>query len=205
MGNREKLLAGAVRCLREKGYARTTARDIAAAAGTSLAAIGYHYGSTENLLNAALFQAVTEVSEETDRAIADAGTGPDGGPAERFERRWAATLGSFAADRPLWAATFEIYPQIERVPELREMVAAAYERMRAELAAEFHHIDAAEDEKKAQMVGAFYQAVTIGVLAMRLVDPDHGPSARDLAEALRTIAADICGPDRKERPDRHER
>lgn len=78
--------------------------------------------------------------------------------------------------------------------ELQEMVAAAYQRMRSDLAAGFHHVDAAKDEKKAQVVGAFYQAVMIGVLAMRLVDPDHGPSARDLAEALRSIAADICGP-----------
>ena len=29
MGNREDLLAGAKKCLYEKGYARTTARDIA--------------------------------------------------------------------------------------------------------------------------------------------------------------------------------
>ncbi|MGH4006514.1 MAG: TetR family transcriptional regulator, partial [Pseudonocardiaceae bacterium] len=44
MGNREDLLAGAKRCLYEKGYGRTTARDIAAAAGgVSLAAIGYHF------------------------------------------------------------------------------------------------------------------------------------------------------------------
>ena len=32
MGNREDLLAGAKKCLYEKGYARTTARDIASAA-----------------------------------------------------------------------------------------------------------------------------------------------------------------------------
>ena len=35
MGNREDLLAGAQRCLYEKGYARTTARDIASASGVS--------------------------------------------------------------------------------------------------------------------------------------------------------------------------
>ena len=35
MGHREDLLAGAVRCLREKGYGRTTARDIVAASGAS--------------------------------------------------------------------------------------------------------------------------------------------------------------------------
>lgn len=193
MGNREKLLAGAVRCLREKGYARTTARDIAAAAGTSLAAIGYHFGSTEALLNAALFQAIAEVGEETDRAMASADVRSGDGPAERFERRWAAMLESFEADRPLWAATFEIYPQIERVPELRQAIAEAYQRLRAELAAEFHRIDAAADEKKAQVVGSFYQALMIGVLGMLLVDPEHGPSASDLAEALRVISADIQG------------
>ena len=53
MGNREDLLAGAKRCLYEKGYASTTARDIATASGTSLAAIGYHFGSKEALMNQA--------------------------------------------------------------------------------------------------------------------------------------------------------
>ena len=41
MGHREDLLEGAKRCLYEKGYARTTARDIVAASGTNLASIGY--------------------------------------------------------------------------------------------------------------------------------------------------------------------
>ena len=57
-GNREALLDAAKRCLFEKGYANTTARDIATSAGTSLAAIGYHYGSTEALLNAAMIEAM---------------------------------------------------------------------------------------------------------------------------------------------------
>src|SRR6185437_10410782 len=50
MGNREDLLEGAKRCLLEKGYRATTARDIAAASGVSLAAIGYHFGSKEALM-----------------------------------------------------------------------------------------------------------------------------------------------------------
>ena len=57
MGHKDDLLDGAKRCLYEKGYARTTARDIVAASGTNLASIGYHYGSKENLLNAALMSA----------------------------------------------------------------------------------------------------------------------------------------------------
>src|SRR5258707_11219759 len=60
MGNREALLEAAKRCLIEKGYARTTARDIADAAGVSLAAIGYHYGSKESLLEQAFMAAMEE-------------------------------------------------------------------------------------------------------------------------------------------------
>ena len=54
MGNREALIEGAKTCLMEKGYNRTTARDIATAAGVSLAAIGYHFGSKDDLMNEAM-------------------------------------------------------------------------------------------------------------------------------------------------------
>ena len=58
MGNREDLLAGAKRCLIERGWAHTTVRDIASAAGVSHAAIGYHFGSKDALLTQALVEAV---------------------------------------------------------------------------------------------------------------------------------------------------
>jgi AcrR family transcriptional regulator len=54
MGNREDLLAGARRVIIERGVAKVTARDIASAAGVSLAAIGYHFGSKEQLITEAL-------------------------------------------------------------------------------------------------------------------------------------------------------
>ena len=60
MGNREALLDGAKRCLIEKGYSKTTARDIAEAAGVSLAAIGYHFGSKESLLEQAFMAAMED-------------------------------------------------------------------------------------------------------------------------------------------------
>ena len=50
MGHREDLLEGAKRCLLEKGFVRTTARDIVKESGTNLASIGYHYGSKDALL-----------------------------------------------------------------------------------------------------------------------------------------------------------
>ena len=69
MGNRESLIAGAKQCLHDIGYTRTTARDIATAAGVSLAAIGYHFGSTRELLNQALMEALAEWGAELDTSL----------------------------------------------------------------------------------------------------------------------------------------
>ncbi len=66
MGNREDLIEGARRCIIEKGYARTTARDIAGAAGVSLAAIGYHFGSKEALMAEALLSTGIQIGDSLD-------------------------------------------------------------------------------------------------------------------------------------------
>src|ERR1700736_6487160 len=103
MGHREDLLAGAVACLREKGYARTTARDIVAASGTNLGSIGYHYGSTEALLNAAVLAAIEEWGAQLTSALA-AGIDPSVPFPRRFEQYWTAVLASFGEYRQVWAA-----------------------------------------------------------------------------------------------------
>ena len=189
MGNREALLAGAKRCLYEKGYARTTARDIAAASGVSLAAIGYHFGSKEALLNAALVEAIGEWGEELERALA-ADADRDAPPLERFEAIWTRVIASFATHRPLWAASFESFAEIDRVPEVRQVLADAMEQGRLGLAALFR-TGGADDEASTRAVGSFYHALLTGVLAQWLTDPERAPSAGDLAGALRTIAADV--------------
>lgn len=190
MGNREDLLAGARRCLYEKGYGRTTARDIATASGVSLAAIGYHFGSKDALLNAAMMDATTEWGEELEKALA-AGTDPDATPMERFEAVWTRVVESLAAHRPLWAAQFEIFAQIDRAPEIRQFLADAQQQGRLGLASLLQNIDPAVEGEKAQAVGAFYHALLSGVLVQWLTDPDSAPSGRDLADALRTIVADV--------------
>src|SRR2546430_17680286 len=54
--NHQALMEAAIRCLGQRGYARTTSRDLAAVAGANLAAITYHYGSKEELLHQALVE-----------------------------------------------------------------------------------------------------------------------------------------------------
>jgi AcrR family transcriptional regulator len=190
MGNREDLLAGAKRLLSEKGYARTTARDIAAASGVSLAAIGYHFGSKETLLNAARIEAIGDWWQELGRTLA-ADADPDAGPMERFEAIWTKVIESFATQRPLWLASFEMLGQLDESPEVRAAVADAQQRARLGLASLFHHLDPTRDEQTAWRVGSFYLALLPGVMAQWLIDPEHAPSARDLAQALRAIVADV--------------
>ena len=188
MGNREDLLAAARRCLDEKGYAHATARDIAAAAGTSLAAIGYHYRSTEALLNAALFKAIEEIGEELARAIGSEDETLPSSPA-RFEAFWTRVIDSFANHRPIWAATFEVFGQAERVPEVRQAIADGLEDGRQLWPQLLHGARDYASGAEARAVGSFYQALLSGLVVQWLIDPERAPSARDLADGLRAIAA----------------
>src|SRR5258705_7169049 len=121
MGHREDLLAGAVRCIYEKGYARTTARDIVAASGTNLGSIGYHYGSTEALLNAALNRAVEDWGTELASALmATPAEGLTG--LARFEAYWVKILDTIAAHPPVLMATFDPFVQMEHVPQVKTML-----------------------------------------------------------------------------------
>jgi AcrR family transcriptional regulator len=183
MGNREALLEGAKKCLSEKGYARTTARDIAAASGVSLAAIGYHFGTTEALLNEAVFAGIGQWAEELGRLLAEQ-AGNDGTVLEKFEAVWTRVIQSFANHRGVLAASYEIMVRAEEVPEVRRRLAAAMEGARIALAELFTDVDAQAEPERARQVGSFYYAILSGLMTQWLVDPDNAPSGSDLAAAL---------------------
>lgn len=190
VGHREDLLAGAVRCLREKGYARTTARDIVAASGTNLGSIGYHYGSTEALLNAAVLQAMDDWGGELGQAMA-AEIDPGAPFLQRFEQYWACVLAAFEKDRQVWQATLDLFQVAGRVPEVREAIAHGLQDGRIAWARLLHGIDPEAEPEKAWAVGSVHQALLSGILVQWLVDPEHTPTAPDLAGALLAIAGDI--------------
>ncbi|HEX6683951.1 MAG TPA: TetR/AcrR family transcriptional regulator [Candidatus Limnocylindrales bacterium] len=188
MGNREALIDGAKKCLNEKGYTRTTARDVATASGVSLAAIGYHFGSKDALLQAALFEAMQEWGEDLGRAFAT-DIDPDATPAERFEARWRRVIDSFGRHRPFWLMQFEMVAQAEHVPELRKTLAAGVEAGRRGLAELF--------DSDAEL-GALYQVLLSGVLMQWLIDPATAPTAKELGGSLGKLsgylAAGPAGP-----------
>ena len=188
MSHREDLLAGAVRCLREKGYAHTTARDIVAASGTNLASIGYHYGSTKALLNAAVLAAMDDFGAEMARAIGE----PDPGQSalERFERFWARVIDSFRANSQVWLATFDIFTVAQRDPEVRAAVAEGLEDGRKLWARLLYGVDDT-DEEKTRAIGSLHQALVSGVLVQWLIDPERAPAPAQLALGLKAIADQV--------------
>ncbi len=188
MGNREDLLAGAKRCLIEKGYAATTSRDIAAASGVSLAAIGYHFGSKDALMNQAVFDSVGDWAKELEDALtADGVVGSQ--PLERFELVMGQTLKSFAGPGSgLWHAQLELLSLAQRNEELRKFLAGIQEFAGTGLAELFLGLDPATEPDATRAAGFIMHALFMGLLAKYFLDPEHAPSAHELGQGLQTIA-----------------
>src|SRR5215469_5187367 len=128
MGNREDLLTGAKRCLIEKGYAATTARDIAAASGVSLAAIGYHFGSKDALMNQAVFESIGEWGQDLQDALTAAGPPEHDHSLAHFEAVMRQTLASFGGpDSGLWRAQLELLSLAQSSEDLRGFLAGVQE------------------------------------------------------------------------------
>lgn len=192
MGHREKLMAGARRCLEERGYAHTTSRDIAAAANAPLGTINYHYGSKEALLNAAMLESIHEWGAKVQEPPPE--PPPEARVGARLEAMWARIIESQVTDRPLLVAASESLTQAERSPEVRAQIAAAYEAARPQLAADLHGISGAAgsaDAATARAVGSVHMALVAGLTQQWLIDPEHAPSASEIAAGLRAIARSL--------------
>jgi AcrR family transcriptional regulator len=175
----------------KKGYERATARDIAAAAGVSLAAIGYHFRSREALLTEALLVAIGEWDRDF-RQTLEAGVPRAASPRKRFEAVWAQLIRTFETHRALWIANFELFSQMDRRPEIRCILQDQLRFARSGLASLF--LNREEDSistREANTIGAFHHVLLTGMIAQWLIDPEHLPSAGDLADSLVAAAAEI--------------
>jgi AcrR family transcriptional regulator len=195
MSNRDDLLAGAKKCLLEKGYARTTARDIAHASGVSLAAIGYHFGSKDALMNEAMFQAIGEWGDHLEEAFAKAG--PDLSAEERFTRVYDEVSVTFDQNRELWMASFELIMQLDHIPGGRELFQKALPAARTGLTDMIMRIPEDEVDRDTELsVGAVLYSLMAGLLIQRFADAERTPSGADLARGLRRIADMLDGGDK---------
>ena len=181
--HRERLVEGALHCLQTKGYAATTARDIAAAAEANLGSIGYHFTSTDALLLEALgvgFERWT--SEVATRLLRQ----PHAAPLEQLEHGWAEMLTSFDAHRGLLTAFVEALPAASRSPELRHQLAEQYQQSRDAFAALIRSaLGADAGSRDVDALAALLVAVADGLVVQWLIDGDRVPSAQALADGVR--------------------
>lgn len=187
--NRAKLLTGAMKCLQTKGYARTTARDIAKASGANLASIGYHYGSKEALLNAALIRSFEQWTEQILRRAAGEN---DRTPLEQLAASWKLMIDSFEDSRPLLVAFLEAMTQAQHAPELRAQLATFYDRIRTAIAGAVRaNLGPGHErpEPDSEVIASLLIAVYDGLILQRLLDPAGTPDADQLATSLASILA----------------
>ncbi|MFG3207505.1 TetR/AcrR family transcriptional regulator [Streptomyces sp. NPDC048192] len=191
MGHREDLLEGAKRCLLQKGFLRTTARDIVKESGTNLASIGYHYGSKAELLVQAYISLIEGVGERFDPGLGGKVTQPPGS-LERFQEVWATIIRTVPGSRPIWLLSFELMFQDERLDQVRKLLADAQKEGRAGLAALFGGVPEADlDQETVDTEGRLYQTLLNGLMVQWLFDPDSATTAEQLTEGLRRVIASV--------------
>jgi AcrR family transcriptional regulator len=188
MRNREALLESAITSLQRKGYAGTTARDVADGAGVSLGAIGYHFGTIQKLLDAALAEAVRRWFEPLIGLLSR----PQ--PPPTFEQLGPAldgSLGTLAGHRPLVIAYFEALLRAERSPPLRTALAAELDAFRQALTVGIQSLLAGQPESDSpdpQAVGSLVMATFDGLIIQWLLAPEQVPSGQLIADTLKRTA-----------------
>ncbi|MET7454927.1 TetR/AcrR family transcriptional regulator [Streptomyces sp. NPDC005574] len=191
MGHREDLLEGAKRCLLEKGFLRTTARDIVKESGTNLASIGYHYGSKDALLVQAYVSLIEGMGDRFDPGWGAGGAAT--APArslERFQEVWANIIRSFPDSRPIWLPSFELILQGDRLPEVRKLLAEAQEQGRSGIVPLFTGVPEADlDQETVDTEGRLYQTLLQGLMVQWVFDPGTATDAEHLTEGLRRLIA----------------
>lgn len=186
MGQREDLLEGAKHCLARLGYAHTTARDIVAVTGANLASIGYHFGSKDALLNAAVIETFEEWGDAIARAVT---TDLHGGPRARLERFLDGLLTAAPEHRHVLVASVQAYAQAEFSPDVREQLVRIYADSRRDLAALVLAVDPDEvSPDDARTIGSLALAIINGVMLQWMLEPSSTPSSEELARAIRALA-----------------
>ncbi|MBM7784378.1 TetR/AcrR family transcriptional regulator [Tenggerimyces flavus] len=184
MSQREDLLAAAKKLLVDKGYHRTTARDIATASGSHLASIGYHYGSKDALMTAAALEAQNEWGDAIDTAMAADGADA----ADRLSIAVDRLTASMAAQREVLVASIQTYAQAAYDDDIRSTLSAATAGARRNLAAGILGTEPENvDDDTTRSLGSVVHALIAGLSLQAFLDPATLPTGAQVAAAMRAI------------------
>src|SRR6516164_11001349 len=186
-GSKNKLIQGALNCIAHKGYAGTSSRDIARAAGANVASINYHFGSKEALVNEALGQCFGMWNQRVEEAF-DAAAGL--GPSDQLRAILRAAIDSFADLRSSVHACVESYAPALRSEELRERLAAGYAAVResaVRLATQHMGDVGMAARQNLAAIASVLMAVCDGLMLQWIADPQATPNAAETLDALSAL------------------
>ncbi|WP_224387988.1 TetR/AcrR family transcriptional regulator [Pseudonocardia sp. ICBG1293] len=201
-GTRGRILDAAWELIADHGYHRVRTADVARAAGTSPAAIHYHFPTRSELLDSALRH---NVRLAFDRQVAELDTVSD--PRERLLRLIDLQLPDGALLRREWSIWIQVWAESAIDPARRELYWDAYDRWYRSIAMTLDDGAAAgvfvagRTEALADQLTALIDGLGIQVLAM---------TPRAGTDRMRAVLHDfidraaLAAPDHRQHPDRTE-
>jgi AcrR family transcriptional regulator len=175
---KDRLLDAAVACLHRRGYAATTARDLAFEANANLRSIGYHYGSTQGLLVAAMsanwrrwLQPLIVAASSDDRM-----------PRERLRDGIELFLVALSENAPMVSAWLEAVTFASRDAVLRETLAENQKQFRVALARTLSEAGQPDAERRAAAIITLCDGLVVRYLL-------HQEIEAPLEVARRAVAA----------------
>lgn len=186
------LLEAAKQLIGERGYTGTSVRELAAVSGTNLAAVNYHFGSREKLLNQAILQSFLEWTDSIGQAHRDhTPTDPNAGPLEHMAAGARTALAEFPQRLPLFATFLEALLQGRRSPELQHQLAEHYAEQRRRLAAivTTGAREPMRPDRRLEVIASFLLATVDGLLLQSMLDPEAVPTGDELAGLYEELAA----------------
>jgi AcrR family transcriptional regulator len=188
MSQRDDLLTAAKKLLVEKGYHRTTARDIAAASGAHLGSIGYHYGSKDALMSTAALEAQGEWGDAIDSAIAAAGTAS---PTQRLQIAVDELIAAMTRQREVLIASVQAYAQAAFDDDILQTLTTATQGARTDLAAGVLGVQPSDiDANTSRGLGSVIHALIAGLSLQAFLDADSLPTGEQVVQAVRALASE---------------
>jgi AcrR family transcriptional regulator len=162
--NRQLLLDGALRCLERLPAERITARAIADESGANLASIGYHFGSKEDLLTAAVIEGLDRWLAEVEENLSGVNAGT---PAVRYRRVRAVLTKTQREHAGLVQNFFAAVAKAPHNPRVRERLADGIRHTGPAIA---RLLDLGDDQASID-AGALVLALFDGLLLQVMLDP----------------------------------
>lgn len=185
---RSKLLTATLEVVRERGVAAATSREIAAAAGTNLQAITYHFGSKDELIAQALVDAVRRWVQPARDAL----VGVTDDPVGHLLRAVLTLQTTLTAALPLVPAYAEALASAGRSEALRAQIVDLLRDLRAQLAERIRQLKEAgliADWVEPEAMAGLIVAAGDGLALHAMLDAEGADPARILGQVVNLLLA----------------